>query len=90
MRCERARVPTYVWERNPGEKRALSKQESRSSADGSGFIRVCFGNPLKPRQCRDVDHIDHPLFGRPSVTQASVHRWAFGANDLELWGQVTE
>ena len=28
MRCERARVPTYVWARDPGEKRAFSKQES--------------------------------------------------------------
>ena len=90
MRCERTRVRMYVWARDPGGERAFSEQGSYSSADGSGDIRVCFGKPLRQRQCRD-DHINYPLFGRSSVTQASVHRWemAFGVM-ISNYGQVTE
>ena len=77
MRCERARVPTYVWARDPGERRAFSKQESYLPTDGSGYIRVRFGKPLKLRRCRG-DRINYPLFGKPSVAKASVRRWVMG------------
>lgn len=90
MSCERARVHKYVWARDPGEKRVLSKQESYSSVDGSDYIRPCFGKPLKARQCRG-HRLSYPLFGKAfchSSGSSSMINGAWCA--ISLWGLVTE